>query len=109
MLSELRSCNGKDLSLPMNPTTENLAAVFVFTSSLDLVLAKDYAVRESYGVFSISIPSSDLRSRVQSGGSSCRRKAQRGSRVSMEGGSDTIDPGFFGPVDFSSWVFHLSE
>lgn len=63
----LNLSSGKDLSLPMDPTTESVAAVFVFTSSLDLVLVKDYAVRELYGVFSVSIPTSDLRSHVQSG------------------------------------------
>ena len=63
----LRLSGDGPLILPVRPTTQAVAAVFILTSSLDLVLARDYRVVESFGVYSVSVPSSDLRTRLRSG------------------------------------------
>lgn len=63
----LKLSGDRPLVLPVRPTVQPVAAVFILTASLDLVLARDYRVVESFGVYSISIPASELRTKVQSG------------------------------------------
>ncbi|HLA68889.1 MAG TPA: hypothetical protein VJN65_04225 [Bacteroidota bacterium] len=63
----LKLSSDRPLTLPLHPTTQEVAAVFILTASFDLVLARDYRVVESFGVYSVSVPASDLRTRLQSG------------------------------------------